>query len=165
MFQMRDDLLPVLRPIGWLLGVWEGDGIGEYSTLPEQFSYRHRLTIEPVEGKPFFIHESRTWNAETGVPMASEVGFWRPQPDGVVELVLAHQSGIVEVYYGKVTARSISMATDAVVRTASAKEVSAEQRLYGIAQDEDLAYVVEMAAVGQPMQPHLSAKLQRIAEF
>lgn len=164
MFVIREDLPPILRPIAFLLGVWEGEGVGEYPTITG-FSYKQRLTIEPVEGRPYFIHESRTWHPETNLAMGSEVGFWRPQEDGTVELVLAHQSGIVEVYYGKVTARSVELTTDAVVRTASAKEVTAEHRLYGIAPDEDLAYVVEMAAVGQPLKPHLSAKLLRIADF
>lgn len=164
MFVIREDLPPILRSVAFLIGVWEGDGQGEYPTI-QPFTYRQRITIEPVEGKPYLVHESRTWNADTGAAMAMELGFWRPQEDGTVEFVLAMPTGIVEVYYGVITARSVQLATDAVVRTASAKEVTAGRRLYGIAPDEDLAYVIEMAAVGQPMQPHLSGKLAKIGEF
>jgi THAP4-like, heme-binding beta-barrel domain len=49
-----------------------------------------------------------------------------------------------------------------VVRTASAKEVTAAHRLYGIVENGDLAYVEERAMVGQPMQPHVSARLTRV---
>jgi len=53
------------------------------------------------------------------------------------------------------------LATDAVMRTASAKEVTAGQRLYGIV-DRDLLYAQDMAAVGQTLRPHLAAKLTRV---
>ena len=54
------------------------------------------------------------------------------------------------------------MATDAVVRTATAKEVRAGQRLYGIV-ERALLYAQDLAAVGQPLQSHLSARLDRVA--
>ncbi|HYS30997.1 MAG TPA: FABP family protein, partial [Streptosporangiaceae bacterium] len=56
----------------------------------------------------------------------------------------------------------IEMATDAVARTATAKAVTAGKRLYGLV-GTDLAYAYDMAAVGQPLQPHLSAQLKRAA--
>jgi hypothetical protein len=52
------------------------------------------------------------------------------------------------------------MATDIVARTSTAKEVTAGHRLYGLV-GPDLAYAYDMAAVGQPLQPHLSAQLKR----
>ncbi len=52
------------------------------------------------------------------------------------------------------------MATDAVARTATAKQVTAGKRLYGLV-GADLAYAYDMAAVGQPLQAHLSAQLKR----
>jgi hypothetical protein len=54
------------------------------------------------------------------------------------------------------------MATDAVVRTSTAKEVRGAQRLYGIV-DGALLYAIDLAAMGQPLQPHLSARLERVA--
>jgi hypothetical protein len=55
------------------------------------------------------------------------------------------------------------MATDAVVRTSSAKEVTAGRRLYGLI-GTDLGYAYDLAAVGQPLQPHLSAQLKRAGD-
>ena len=51
-----------------------------------------------------------------------------------------------------------------VARTATAKEVTAGHRLYGlVGPDQDLAYAYDMAAVGQELQPHLSAQLKRVS--
>ncbi len=52
--------------------------------------------------------------------------------------------------------------TDAVVRTSTAKEVTAGHRLFGIVEGA-LLYAQDMAAVGQPLSPHLSARLIRVA--
>ena len=46
------------------------------------------------------------------------------------------------------------------VPTATAKEVTAGHRLYGLI-DTDLGWAYDMAAFGQPLQPHLSAQLKR----
>ena len=57
----------------------------------------------------------------------------------------------MELYLGAVDrAPKVEMATDAVVRTATAKEVTGGHRLYGIV-DGDLLYAQDMAAVGQPL--------------
>jgi hypothetical protein len=49
-----------------------------------------------------------------------------------------------------------------VARTTSAKEVTAGHRLYGlVGPDLDLGWAYDMAAMGQPLQPHLSAQLKR----
>ena len=71
-----------------------------------------------------------------------------------------HPTGIAEIYLGEITGTRIELSTDVVTRTASAKEVTAGHRLYGLV-GEDLAYAYDMAAVGQGLQPHLSAQLKR----
>ena len=58
------------------------------------------------------------------------------------------------------TGGKLELKTDAVARTESAKEVAAGHRLYGNVEG-DLLYAYDMAAVGQPLQPHLWARLQR----
>jgi hypothetical protein len=116
-------------------------------------------------GKPFLIYSSRSWLVEEdgtpGRPSGTETGYWRPQPDGEVELLLVHPTGIEEIYLGKISGTRIELATDVVSRTATAKEVTAGHRLYGLVGD-DLAYAYDMAAVGQPLQPHASAQLKRV---
>jgi THAP4-like, heme-binding beta-barrel domain len=155
---------PSLAPLLHLLGRWEGAGVVGYPTIEsarfgQEISFGHN-------GQPFLSYESRTWLLDDegllGRPLAKEYGFWRPQPDGRLEVVLVHPTGITEIYLGKVTGTKIEMVTDAVVRTSSATEVTAGRRLYGMI-GQDLAYAYEMAAVGQPLQAHVSAQLKRVS--
>jgi hypothetical protein len=150
-----------------LVGVWRGEGEIVYPTIDGPFRFGQQLVI-CHDGRPFLRYESRAWllDGDGNVirPAARETGFWRPQDDDTIELLAAHGTGILELYYGRPRNQtSWELATDAVVRSTSAKEVTAARRLYGIVEGGDLAYVDERAMVGQPMQPHVSARLQRIA--
>ena len=77
-------------------------------------------------------------------------------------MLLAHPTGYVELYVGEIDGLKVELSTDAVVRTATAKEVSANHRLYGIVEGE-LLYAQDMSAMGHDLTPHLSARLKRIA--
>ncbi len=157
------ELHPSLVPLRFLLGRWEGAGVGGYPTI-ESFHFGQELTFSH-NGKPFLIYSSRTWLLDAdgvpGRPLAMEAGFWRPQPGSELEVLLAHPTGITEIYLGEVTGTKIEMSTDMVARTASAKEVTAGHRLYGLV-GADLAWAYDMAAVGEPLQPHLSAQLKQV---
>ena len=100
-------------------------------------------------------------------PAGREVGWWRPvvREDGSATDELEALFGAHRHYgtpLGQISGLKLEMASDAVLRTATAKEVTAGQRLYGIV-DRDLLYAQGMAAVGQPMTNHLAARLVRIA--
>jgi THAP4-like, heme-binding beta-barrel domain len=155
---------PDLAPIAFLLGRWEGAGVGGYPTI-ESFQFGQEITFSH-NGKPFLSYVSRTWlldaDGKPGRPLAMETGFWRPRPERRLEVVLAHPTGIVEIYLGEVAGTKIEMATDVVVSTESAKDVRAGHRLYGLV-GADLAYAYDMAAEGQPLQSHISAQLKRVA--
>lgn len=154
---------PAIEPLSFLLGRWEGAGVVGYPTI-ESANFGQEISFSH-NGKPFLIYSSRTWLLEQdgtlGRPLAMEVGFWRPQPDGALEVLLTHPTGITEIYLGEISGTKIEMATDAIARTATAKVVTAGKRLYGLV-GADLAYAYDMAAVGQPLQPHLSAQLKRV---
>jgi hypothetical protein len=95
---------------------------------------------------------------------ALEVGFCRPQPDGSIELLVAHAEGRIELFYGRPrSVASWALATDAVVRTPTAIPVVGATRLYGITPDGRLAYVEERAHSDIELAPHASAALERLA--
>jgi THAP4-like, heme-binding beta-barrel domain len=156
---------PAIAPLSFLLGRWEGAGVVGYPTI-ESVNFGQEISFGH-NGKPFLTYSSRTWlldaDGNIGRPLAVEVGFWRPQPDNRLEVLLTHPTGITEIYLGEISGTKIEMATDAVMRTATAKEVTAGKRLYGMI-SADLAYAFDLAAVGQPLQPHLSAQLKRVSK-
>ena len=163
---VRAELHPALEPLGWLVGRWEGVGALVYPTIEDrnyvqEVEFRH-------DGRPFLRYESRAWLLEAdgtrGRPSASETGWWRPGAGKHdVEVLLSHHTGIQELLVGRVAFKKVELSSDAIVRTATAKEVTATTRLYG-GVEGDLAYVMEMAAVGQPLQPHLSARLSPVRQ-
>jgi hypothetical protein len=161
--EIRADMAPQLIPVSWLLGTWRGVGVGGYPTV-EEFRFSQELTFTELPGKPFVHHLSRSWLLDddgTEVrPLAQETGYWRPDADGKIELLLTHPTGFVEIYLGTADGPKIELSTDVVARTDTAKEYTAGRRLYGLVESK-LLWAYDMAAVGQPLQPHLSATLER----
>ena len=168
---LRDNpaLHPALTRLLPFIGVWRGRGGGEYPTI-SPFEYAQEIRISH-DGRPFLAYEAHAWLVESDVtpirPAAREVGWWRRVfgADGVVtdevEALICSPSGIMELYLGRVTGVRLEFSTDAVMRTASAKEVTAGHRLYGVIEGA-LLYAQDMAAVGEPLTPHLAAKLTRV---
>jgi hypothetical protein len=179
------DTPPALVPLVWLIGRWEGAGVVGYPTVEEvrfgqEIEFRH-------DGRPFLHYRSQTWLLDDAGqqvrPLASETGYWRvpqppqpgedaepahaqtdpaaQQPGTDLEVLLTHPTGFVEIYLGRVAGARIDLVTDVVARTDTAKEYNAAQRMYGLVEG-DLMWVMDMAAVGQPMTAHASARLKRV---
>jgi hypothetical protein len=148
-----------------LVGVWRGEGQIVYPTIDGPYRFGQQVVI-CHDGRPFLRFESRAWLLDDAGkvirPAARETGFWRPQADDTIELLAAHGTGIIELYYGRPRSQtSWELATDAVVRSSSAKEVTGAHRLYGIVEGGDLAYVEERVDADGGLVPHLSARLSR----
>ncbi len=161
--ELSADLPAELVPLAWLIGRWEGAGVGGYPTI-DSFNFGQEVTFGHI-GKPFLTYVSRSWLLDDVGnqvrPLATESGYWRPQPGGEVEVVLAHPTGFAEIWVGTVTGAKVDLTTDVVVRTVTAKEYTGGRRLYGLV-DGELLWAMDMAAVGQPLQSHLSARLKRV---
>ena len=78
-----------------------------------------------------------------------------------VEVQLLQPGGVSELYLGEVAGPRIDLATDAVMRSATAKEYSAATRLYGLV-DDHLLWAWDIAALGQDLRTHASGRLARV---
>lgn len=178
--EIGSDTPPALIPLAWLLGRWEGAGVVGYPTMEEA---RFGQEVEfSQDGRPFLHYRSQAYllddDGNQVRRLASETGYWRvPQPadDGAhpdvepqrqqpgtdVEVLLAHPTGFVEIYLGRVDGPRVDLATDVVARSSTSKEYNAARRMYGLVEG-DLLWVMDMAAVGQPMGAHASARLKRV---
>lgn len=165
--ELAAELPAEVAPLAWLLGTWEGAGVGGYPTIT---SFRFGQRIEFTNnGKPFLGYVSRSWllddDGNRVRALGTESGYWRPQPDGVVEVTMAHPTGYAEIWLGHVEGQRVEISTDVVARTTSAKDYTAGHRLYGLVgqgADAELMWAYDMAAMGQPLQSHLSARLKRV---
>lgn len=164
---------PELAAVSWLIGSWVGVGVGGYPSVAE-FRFAQEITFSN-DGRPVLGYVSRSWllddDGNRVRPLAAESGFWRARPENRVEVLMAHPAGYSEVWLGQVSVAEISgdqitrakieLTTDVVARTESAKDYSAGVRIYGLV-DGDLLWAFDMAAMGHPMQSHLSARLVRV---
>jgi hypothetical protein len=160
-------LHPDLHHVSVLLGTWSGTGHGKYPPITP-FDYVESVTFSHV-GKPFLAYQQRTRSMGShgvpGQPMHAESGYWRFPAPGRIEVVLSHPTGVTEIEEGTIEialdgALVIELATTSVALSSTAKSVTGIERLFRIMGDA-MEYEVRMAAVGLPMQHHLSAQLVR----
>jgi hypothetical protein len=169
------DLPEELAHLSWLVGRWGGIGEGGYPTVDP---FRYEQVVEfASDGRPFLEYRSISWIVDEENNRlrraATESGYWRPRPDNGVEMLLAHPTGFVEAWVGRVevtaiqdariTGARMELTTDAVVRTESAKDVSAGHRLYGLVGGRLLS-TYDMAAMGHGLTNHLAIALEPIVE-
>jgi hypothetical protein len=164
-----NDALLALLP---LVGVWRGEGEGRGAKGDYRFGQQ---IIVSHDGHDYLNWEARSWRLDEqgeydGVGLR-ESGFWRfvddpsdPNETQAIELLLAHSSGYVELFYGRpLNQSSWELATDALARSRSGVLVGGAKRLYGIVEAGDLAYVEERVDADGGLVPHLSARLSRFA--
>lgn len=157
-----------------MVGVWRGEGEGK-DPVSGEYRFGQQIIVSH-NGGPYLVWEAQSWRltpegAYEG-PDMRESGFWRvaggePTGDGtttdeVIELLLTHTSGLVELYYGAaLNASSWELATDVVIRSTSSAVVGGAKRLYGIVDGGDLAYVEERVTADGVLEPRMSARLSR----
>ncbi|BBY32105.1 fatty acid-binding-like protein [Mycolicibacter minnesotensis] len=159
---MAPELHPNLMELAPLLGTWAGRGSGVYPTIPS-FDYLEEVVFSHV-GKPFLVYGQKTTSPTDGLPLHAEVGYLRVPEPGRIEWVLAHPSGITEIEVGSyaVTGNGVElqMSAPTIGLAPTAKAVTVLSRRYRLSGDE-LSYTLDMGAVGQPAQNHLTATLHR----
>jgi hypothetical protein len=188
-----------LVPLSWLIGVWEGTGVVDYTVGDEKVTreFGQRVSFSQ-DGLPHLNYNSYAWLLGDGgdepTPLATETGYWRlsrplvdadPGPGMLpgadqkpfttaeevetlrnatngfdVEVALVHPGGVMELYLGQVAGARIDLSTDAVVRSHGAKEYTAATRIYGLV-DSHLLWAWDIAALGQDLRTHASARLAK----
>ncbi|GAB3706761.1 heme-binding beta-barrel domain-containing protein [Mariniluteicoccus flavus] len=151
-----------VAPLAGLLGTWRGSGHGHYPTIAA-FDYEETATFAST-GKPWIAYSHRT--TIDGEPRHAESGYVRTVGDHRLELVVALPTGHVEFGIGRWAAIDDGleiMIESLVEQTPSAKDVSATRRRWRLVGDE-LSTDSAMAAVDQPLQDHLAARLTRVTE-
>lgn len=78
-----------------------------------------------------------------------------------IEVSILHPSGISELYVGQIKGARVDIATDAVLRSQSAKEYRAATRMFGLVEGA-LLWAWDIAALGNPIASHASARLERV---
>lgn len=197
MIELGADVPTELVPLSWLIGLWEGTGVVNY-TIGEDvrtLEFGQRLSFTH-DGLPHLNYTSYTWLLDENLtPHVTETGYWRlsrPAADGDpgpgmlagigprpyptaesvealrnadggfdIEVSLVHPAGVSELYIGQVTGPRIDLATDAVLRTATAKEYAAATRLYGLVESH-LLWAWDIAALGHELKTHASGRLARV---
>ena len=161
-FQIDSRINPQLTPLAWMIGHWEGTGNGQAGGREFEYS----VTADFTENGGNYLHYIMQLfeTDEDGRPTMSlgmETGFWRPQSDGSVELILVHPEGYIEIYVGKIDGAKIELTTDVVARTVTADEpVTGGQRLYGNV-ESDLLFTHDRGTTEQELGPFLWARLKR----
>ena len=161
-FTIPEGLHPDLNPLAWMVGTWRGKGRGDYPTI-DSFEFAQEVVFNH-DGRPFLTYYSRSWildkEGEILRPGGSETGFWRIKPENVLEVVLAHNTGIVESWVGRFDGPKIQLVLDRGFSSPSAKIVTDGARLYGLVAGE-LFFAYDMATTTQELKAHIWSSLER----
>ena len=134
-------------------------GLAELRPLVSETGY-WRLSRELSEGDPGpgmlpGIGAARYSNAD-------QVETLRNDAEGFdIEVSILHPGGVSELYLGQVKGPRIDLATDAIMRSATAKEHAASTRLFGLVENH-LLWAWDIAALGQELTSHASARLAKV---
>lgn len=160
------DLHPSLLALLPLVGVWRGVGEGN-DPVSGDYSFGQQIVVSH-DGGPYLRWDSRIWRVDAdGAYLTAdqrEAGFWRIGADDVIELLIVHAEGAVDLFYGTpLTQTSWELATDVSFTTATGTGGVAAKRLYGLVDGGDFAYVEERVDPDGDLVPRLSARLSRYA--
>ena len=162
-FEIAEGLHPDLMPIAWLVGRWEGTGKATYPET-EDFDFGQQVDFAH-NGGPYLHYLSQIFEMDAEGHAVRAAGHG----DRILAPAARRQAGGGALPPGRlrrslvrhVAGAKIELSTDAVVRTASAEDYSAGQRLYGTVEG-DLLWTFDKAAAGHPLQSHMWARLRRV---
>ncbi len=162
MFEIPQGLHPDLMALAWMVGRWEGVGNGQW---PGEGEFRYGAQLDfSHNGGPYLFYVGQLFtldeNGDATGTLSMESGFWRPQRDASLEVVMAQPDGYSEVWLGTISGAKMELVTDAVVRTATGIPYTGGHRLYGNVEG-DLLFTFDRATTDLELQNYLYARLQR----
>lgn len=140
----------------WLLE--DDNELGDRPLLSELGYWRLSRPFTDADAGPAML----PGHGAAAFPDAESVETLRNADGGFdIEVSLVRPDGVSELYLGQVKGPRIDLATDAVIRTAAAKNYAAATRLYGLV-DKHLLWAWDIAALGQSLRTHCSGRLGRV---
>ena len=139
----------------WLLGGDEDDPRILFSEIGYWRLSRQLGPADPGPGMLPGVGEPLFTTAESVETLRNAQGSFD------IEVNILQPGGVSELYLGTVDGPRIDLGTDAVVRSAGAKEYAAATRLYGLV-DDHLLWAWDIAALGQDLRTHASGRLARV---
>lgn len=137
---------------------WTGDGDDRAPLLSEIGYWRLARAQSPADPGPALLPA----RSEPVALTAEDVEKLRNADGGFdIEVALVRADGTSELLLGQVRGPRIDIATDAVVRPATAKAYTAASRMYGLVEGH-LLWAWDVAALGAPMASHASARLAKV---
>lgn len=148
----------LLAPFEALLGGWEGEGEGLWTTDPS-FRYCEWLDLTPIPDRALLRWEQRTEVSSSGQLSHTEQGFLRLLPDAAVELVLAIPAGYTEIQRGELRDGTLSLQLVHLGSAPGARRLDLVERRLSI-EDGVLTHEVSIAVGGTGLSPHVKAELR-----
>jgi hypothetical protein len=141
------------------LGYVSKTTLADGSNLPTEVGFwRLAKKPEPADHGPGLLPGS----GEKQITTREQLEQLRNSEGGFeIEVSILHPSGISELYLGQIKGARVDIATDAVLRSQSAKDYSAATRMFGQVEGA-LLWAWDIAALGNPMSSHASARLERL---
>lgn len=190
MFVLPEDLPIELTPFAFLVGNWHGTGVISFGETETEFRQSlsfepiaggrldYQSTVTDLLGKPissergYWMLSRPSDESDAGpglvpgrgvsaITVREDLELWRNSDGGFdIEALIVQPSGVAELYFGHIKGARIDMATDAVLRSPNAKEYASGKRMWGLVEGA-LLWAWDMAALGQPLRSHASARLVR----
>ena len=158
---MEAALHPDVEQLAFLLGTWQGEGEGDFPSIaPFRFGEETRFWHV---GDTYVLYSQSTWNLEDGSPFHAEMGFWRPQPDGHVDVSLAYPLGVSEIAEGHVVGTSVRVASRTIAIAGAGSEVNRLERSIDVDGDT-LSYELLMETGDVPLTRHIWGRLKRAGD-
>lgn len=200
MIEIPTDLRAEVVPLSWLIGVWEGTGMIDFTTgdgVHFEGEFAQQVSFSNTGGAFLDYSATATYETPLGAEgrLASETGFWRlalPASEADagpgllpptqareprtaediealrngtngfdIEASIVRSDGVSELYVGQVAGPRIDLASDAVMRSAGAKQYAAATRMYGLV-EQKLLWAWDIAALGSSLSSHASASLTKV---